>query len=194
MLRSPKKEEQQLPVGTYQDLEILDDLQGFLGIKGNDNSFNEEQQEDGDGHRIMSYKAQQQMPINSTCDAHYLFHWDLSSSLNMWEHELSFPTPQSTGDEISNAGNSNVKKEAAVGDYWEDAVEETEASLKLNLNYERVLEAWSNRGSLWAQHHHHPSFPLLSDNNYVSAFSPKIILSYLIFGSTSCFSFLLAYW
>lgn len=136
--RSPKKEDQQLSVSadTYQGLEILDDLEE------NDSSFfnEQQQQQHPDAPQITSHKAQQQMPIRcSTCDAHYCLHWDFTSHLNT----------------------SNVKQEQ-TGDYlgfWnttEDAVEETKASLNLNLNYERVLEAWSNRPSL--------SF---SDNHYL---------------------------
>ncbi|KAJ8439942.1 hypothetical protein Cgig2_004008 [Carnegiea gigantea] len=135
--RSPKKEDQQLSsvsADTYQGLEILDDFEE------NDSSFLNEDQQHPDAPQITSYKAQQQMPTNSTCDARCFLHWDFTSYLN----------------------NSNLKQEE-MGDYlgfWnttdqEDAVEETKASLNLNLNYERVLQAWSNRPSL--------SF---SDNNY----------------------------
>lgn len=141
--RSPKTEDQQLSdsADTYQGLEILDDLEE------NDSSFLSEEQQHPDAPPITSYKAQQQMPINCTCDAHCFLHWDFTSHLN----------------------SSNVKQEQ-VGDYlgfWntteEDAVEETKASLNLNLNYERVLQAWSNRPSL--------SF---SDNNYYLGEVPNL--------------------
>ena len=118
--RSPKKEDQQLSsvsADTYQGLEILDDLEE------NDSSFLNEEQQHPDAPQITSDKAQQQMPTNSTCDAHCFLPWDFTSYLN----------------------NSNLKHEE-MGDYFgfwntteEDAVEETKASLNLNLNYELSL-------------------------------------------------------
>ncbi|XP_022154898.1 uncharacterized protein LOC111022043 isoform X2 [Momordica charantia] len=64
-----------------------------------------------------------------------------------------FPVPVLSQTNIVGA-NEEAAAAAAFGRVSDDGdgrkKEEEEISLKLNLNYEEVLEAWSGRGSLWA--------------------------------------------
>lgn len=168
LLKSPKKEEQQLVPGNYGTLE---EIKGFLGI----NNYEAKVEEDED-HIVVN-----------NCDEHQYFGLDFFSS-NLENEELFFPKHEEFRGESfnnndnynnNNSNNSNnddedvishVKSEefGSIYGFWEEnAMEDTKASLNLNLNYEQVLEAWSNRGSLWAPNHHHESdhHPSLSVSN-----------------------------
>ncbi|XP_074295134.1 zinc finger protein CONSTANS-LIKE 16-like [Silene latifolia] len=140
---SPKKKEddqQVVPVTNQASIETLQDLRGFPGINNNV----EEDDED------KSVSKHDQMMHNS--DAHeYCVGWDLTSSIS-WE--------------VDQADHNTLMKKQEVDNslgFWgecnNNVAEETNANLNLNLNHEQVLEAWSNRGSLWAYNNdHHPSF------------------------------------
>uniref|UniRef100_A0A803LCU1 Uncharacterized protein n=1 Tax=Chenopodium quinoa TaxID=63459 RepID=A0A803LCU1_CHEQI len=173
-LKNPKKEEQQLVPENYESLE---EIKGFLGINNIEAKI-EEQEED-------------QIVVNNY-EEHDYFGWDFLSS--SWEsEELLLPNDQEIKNEsfnnysigsVNDDVNSHVKSEGfsshvnveecgSVYGFWdENVMEDKKPSLNLNLNYEEVLEAWSNRGSLQA--HHHPSFSVSKDH-YVS-------ISYLLYG------------
>lgn len=159
LLRSPKKEEQEVPDG----VENWDELEGFLGISDTTkcpSSIEEEEEDDDDAHLWINCKEQGESQG-----------WEFTSS--NWEDELAlFPKDQDSREESCNNNNedSNVKREEVVGSYFglgdEMSVnnEDTKTSLNLNLNYEQVLQAWSNRGSFWADHPSNYSF--ISNSNY----------------------------
>lgn len=141
LLRSPKKEEQEVPDAitsflpnsnqsyTYEDFNILDELEGV---------FNSEEEQ----------KLLQQSSSSGELD------WDFME----WEEF----TPVGEEGEDENEGKEQVteslsqypfeeqqiKRENIVG-FWE-MDDEKMVALNLNLNYQEVLDAWSNRGSLWA--------------------------------------------
>ncbi|XP_021835751.1 zinc finger protein CONSTANS-LIKE 7 isoform X1 [Spinacia oleracea] len=160
LLRSPKKEEQQLVPQNYQSIGTLEEIKGFLGIN----------------HIEAKVEEDDQIVVNNNiCEEHEYFGWDFFSS--NWESEESLlPNQEEIRDEsfdnyksISDDVNSDVKSESfgSFCGFWdENVMEDTKSSLNLNLNYEQVLEAWSNRGSLRAHNHHHPSLSV-SDHHYM---------------------------
>ncbi|XP_027332875.1 zinc finger protein CONSTANS-LIKE 6 isoform X2 [Abrus precatorius] len=141
-LRSPKKEEQEVPEAitsklpncnqpyTYEDFNILDELEGV---------FNTEEE--------------QKLAPQKHCSGK--FHWDFME----WEE---FPYIGEEEAEDDNEGKEHVienrrqcffeeqqiKRENIVG-FWE-VDDEKMMALNLNLNYQDVLDTWSDRGSLWA--------------------------------------------
>ncbi|RDX85895.1 Protein CHLOROPLAST IMPORT APPARATUS 2 [Mucuna pruriens] len=146
-LRSPKKEEQEVPDGivlpnsnqayTYEDFNLLDELEGVL---------NKEEQN----------LAQQ----NSSSGQ---LHWDFME----WEEFSPIGEDENEGKEqVTENTTSNslfeeqqIKRENVVG-FWE-VDDEKMVALNLNLNYQEVLDAWSDRGPLWA----HDCSLSLPDNN-----------------------------
>uniref|UniRef100_A0A803KS77 Uncharacterized protein n=1 Tax=Chenopodium quinoa TaxID=63459 RepID=A0A803KS77_CHEQI len=182
-LKNPKKEEQQLVPENYGSLE---EIKGFLGISNVEAKI--EEQED-------------QIVVNNY-EEHDYFGWDFLSS--SWEsEELLFPNDQEIKNEsfnnysvnsINDDVNSHVKSEGfssedcgSVYGFWdENVMEDKKASLNLNLNYDEVLEAWSNRGSLRAHHdHHHPSLSVSKDHYVSVVVSPH--LTGRVFGFWSWF-------
>ncbi|BAT81482.1 Protein CHLOROPLAST IMPORT APPARATUS 2 Precursor [Vigna angularis] len=141
VLRSPKKEEQEVPDAinsllpnsnqsySYEDFNILDEMEGVFNSKEEQNLL---QQDSSSGE----------------------FHWDFME----WEE---FARIEEEGED-ENEGKEQVtesmrqypfeekqiKRENIVG-FWE-MDDEKMMALNLNLNYQEVLDAWSNRGSLWA--------------------------------------------
>ncbi|KMT05385.1 hypothetical protein BVRB_7g175170 [Beta vulgaris subsp. vulgaris] len=159
-LRCPKKEEQQLVPEKFEGIGNLEEIKGFLGINNFDAKVEEEKEQH---HEILVNNT------NNFYGEHEIFGWDFSN----WENEdILFPNHQEIRDQSFNINDfdGNVKKEeedcGSFCGFWdENVMEETKTSLNLNLNYEEVLEAWSNRGSLWA-HNHHPSLSM-SSNHYM---------------------------
>ena len=183
LLRSPKKEEQEVPDAftsllpnsnqsyTYEDFNILEELEGVFNSK----------------------EEQELLQQNSSSGE---LHWDFME----WE-ELA---PFGEEGEDENEGKEQVtesmsqypfeeqqiKRENIVG-FWE-MDDEKMLSLNLNLNYQEVLDAWSNRGSLWADE---CSLSLATNNScYVSIYHPlilshassSILLLYLYAYSNAC--------
>ncbi|XP_004490653.1 zinc finger protein CONSTANS-LIKE 6 isoform X2 [Cicer arietinum] len=134
-LRSPKKEEQEVPESitpnfnksyTHEDFYLLDELEEYLNIE-------EEQQKIS--------------PQNSSGE----LHWDIME----WDEF------NRVGDEAEYSEEKNIKREN--NDEFGEVNDEKSVALKLNLNYQEVLDAWSDRGSLWAD-----GCSSLSTNNYAS--------------------------
>ncbi|XVE79854.1 hypothetical protein DITRI_Ditri14bG0090300 [Diplodiscus trichospermus] len=140
-LRSPKKEEQEVPDGTlfefndtkesYEDgeIDIMDELEGILGVE------NEEK-------------------LAGSNKIHGHLSWDLMD----WEsgfHNVEEEDEEDERDQKVYTGKffqeeseyGKVEKKENIG-FWED--DEKRVSLNLNLNYQDVLDAWSDRGPLWA--------------------------------------------
>ncbi|PON40022.1 CCT domain containing protein [Parasponia andersonii] len=172
ILRSPKEEEQQVPDTVVNDdfyegkdgnladqgVDIMDDLERILGInededqkltKGTTNvgqlnwefmewdeyfhNGGEDQEEEDD--------VSEQKPLFDIKD------YDKKYKCFYEEEDIEEEGYYTRG----NIGNINIKKEQ-LG-FWDDDYKRV--SLNLNLNYQEVLEAWSDRGSLWADDYSH---------------------------------------
>ncbi|XP_020222014.1 protein CHLOROPLAST IMPORT APPARATUS 2 [Cajanus cajan] len=141
LLRSPKKEEQEVPDSnqsyTYEDFNILDEL-----VEG-----------------VLNTKEEQELPHQNSSSAE--LHWDFME----WEE---FIPPFGEEGEDENEGKQEVRENTNMMDnrslfeeeeeikreninvgFWE-VDDEKMVALNLNLNYQEVLDAWSDRGSLWA--------------------------------------------
>ncbi|KAK9279697.1 hypothetical protein L1049_013377 [Liquidambar formosana] len=133
-LRSPKKEEQQVPdtnvtefsdtrdVYADEEIDIMDELEAILGLE-------DEKKLQGDG-------------MYGQLD------WDFMD----WEE---FPVGEEEEEEEDHKVDDSSSK--CIEDYviktenmgFQDE-DDNRVSLNLNLNYQEVLDAWSDRGSLWA--------------------------------------------
>ncbi|KAG5052791.1 hypothetical protein JHK87_004989 [Glycine soja] len=141
LLRSPKKEEQEVPDAnsnqpyTYEDFNILDELEGVLSTKEEQDSS---------------------LPQQNSSSSE--FHWDFME----WE-EFQPPNIEEEGED-ENEGKENRRSKCLFDEeeqemkiennnnivgFWE-MDDEKMVALNLNLNYQEVLDAWSDRGSLWA--------------------------------------------
>ncbi|KAK7385574.1 hypothetical protein VNO78_31299 [Psophocarpus tetragonolobus] len=150
LLRSPKKEEEQeVPDGitsllpnnshqsyTYQDFNILDEFE--------------------------DPKEDQKLPQQNSST-----HWDFME----WEEFGPIGEDESEGKEEQVRENSNTssclfqeqpKRENMNVAFWE-LDHYNMVALNLNLNYQDVLDAWSDRGSLWA---HDCSLSFSTNNAY----------------------------
>ena len=174
-LKSPKKEEQQVPdaiVTEFNDtkesyahgeIDIMDELEGILGIENEGKLA---------GNKIYGHLSWDFMDWEGG------FH-------NAEEEDEEDERDQKvyTGkffEEESEYGKA-VKKEN-LG-FWED--DEKRVSLNLNLNYQDVLDAWSDRGPLWTDDY---SISMANTGYYVSirpTYNPFLLLlvsvSYCIF-------------
>ncbi|KAG5122646.1 hypothetical protein AAZX31_14G183000 [Glycine max] len=144
LLRSPKKEEQEVPDAnsnqayTYEGFSILDELEGVLNTK-----------------------EEQNFPQQNSSSGGEL-HWDFME----WE-EFQPPNVGEEGED-ENEGKEHTRKNTRskclfeeeqaiirresnnnIVGFWE-VDDEKMVALNLNLNYQEVLDAWSDRGSLWA--------------------------------------------
>ncbi|KAG6677986.1 hypothetical protein I3842_14G057300 [Carya illinoinensis] len=142
-LRSPKKEEQEVPDTTVltkfsstkdityaehgEVLEIMDELEGIWGMEV-------------DAKLPQDTKKYGQL------------NWDFMD----WE-EFSYregDDEEEQKDQLENPNRCFFEEESycTIKKENDGVLEEDEkmSSLNLNLNYEEVLDAWSNRGSLWA--------------------------------------------
>ncbi|KAK8551022.1 hypothetical protein V6N13_119517 [Hibiscus sabdariffa] len=129
LIRSPKKEEQEVPDGTKGELDIIHELDGILGDENGDLS----------GDKM---------------DAH--LSWDFMDWETGFRHADYEEGEEDEGDhkvyraqyfEEECEYNQAVKTEQFG--FWE-LDDEKRVSLNLNLNYQDVLDAWSDRGPLWA--------------------------------------------
>ncbi|XP_054820062.1 protein CHLOROPLAST IMPORT APPARATUS 2 isoform X2 [Prosopis cineraria] len=151
LLRSPKKEEHQVPDAvlprlpdsaiaySYDDFDILDEL--------------------GDGVLACSEHDDRKLPRHQ-CYGDRL-NWDFLelegfSTADTEEAEVADDDDGGDDEEEEKMQvrskclleNEKIIKRENI-DFWEEEDEKT-TSLKLNLNYQEVLDAWSDRGSLWA--------------------------------------------
>ncbi|XWS71891.1 hypothetical protein CRYUN_Cryun03dG0176900 [Craigia yunnanensis] len=139
-LRSPKKEEQQVPDATvtefndtkesyaHGEIDIMDELEGILGI---------DNEEKLPGNKIHGHLSWDFMDWESG------FH-NAEEEDEVDERDQKVYTGKCFEEESEY--NQDVNKEN-LG-FWED--DEKRVSLNLNLNYQDVLDAWSDRGPLWA--------------------------------------------
>ncbi|KAF3454861.1 hypothetical protein FNV43_RR05309 [Rhamnella rubrinervis] len=160
-LKSPKKEEQQVPdtlVTKFsyprddqeeeEDVDIMDDLERILGI---------EEEEDEKPLRDIMYSSRGQLNWD-LMDWDELGNGEEQEELDIQEEDdkkLVFEKEISKCffEEESYLMNKKVivKRESSDGFWNIDADQDNKSvSLNLNLNYQEVLDAWSDRGSLWA--------------------------------------------
>ncbi|KAJ6302712.1 hypothetical protein OIU77_016742 [Salix suchowensis] len=171
-LRSPKKEEQEVPdtvVTQFSnvkeeaygngEIDVTDELEGIFGIEhdemlSNDNMF---------GRLSWDFMDLEEYPAVED-EGSEMFKFDDSRS-SFFEFEESH---YSTG---------KVIKEESIG-FGDGDEKGVCLNLNLNLNYQEVMEAWSDRAPLLAADH---SLPMASNDNYVSTLDKLIIFSYLFF-------------
>jgi hypothetical protein len=175
-LRSPKKEEQEVPDSTVltklaayadEELHIMDELEGIWGIEDD-----EKLPQDSKKYGQLNWD---------------FMDWEEFPNGEGEEQEqkvLEESTDRCFFEEESYYSSKVVVKKESVG-FWDDDDEKRPASLNLNLNYEQVLDAWSNRGSPWADGDgdgdgYGYSLSMASNGYYVST----------IFNSFSCSVFL----
>jgi hypothetical protein len=158
-LRSPKKEEQQVPDSVLtkisntkdayddEEFDIMDELEGIWGFEG-DEKFPQDNKYD---HQLSwDFMDWEGFPKREGEDE------------DEEEQKVFENTKQCFFEEEESYYSKDIKREN-IGVLDDD---EMRASLNLNLNYEEVLDAWSNRGSLWAD----DSSPSMASNgNYVSS-------------------------
>ncbi|VVA16502.1 PREDICTED: zinc finger CONSTANS-LIKE [Prunus dulcis] len=166
LLRSPKKEEQQVPDsinnsgeefsdtttttttttklddafdtnGDDHVVDIMDDWERILGI---------EEEEDG------------KLPSENMYGGHKL-NWDFMD----WDEFPKGEEDRCFCEDESYYERKVLKSESVA--FW-DEDDEKRVHLKLNLNYQEVLDAWSDRGPLWADDCSRSS--MASNGNYVS--------------------------
>ncbi|CAL5189708.1 unnamed protein product [Lathyrus oleraceus] len=145
-LRSPKKEEHEVPEAITpilppnfnkpyinEDFYLFDELEEYLNIE----------------------EEEQNSSPQNTCNSSNELHWDFME----WNE---FPFNERKDDNISKC-NFELKREIYNDGFWEVDDENCVAlKLNLNLNYQDVLDAWSDRGSPWADD---CSLSLSSSNN-----------------------------
>uniref|UniRef100_A0A2N9FHK6 CCT domain-containing protein n=1 Tax=Fagus sylvatica TaxID=28930 RepID=A0A2N9FHK6_FAGSY len=156
-LRSPKKEEQQVPDSVLtkisntkdayddEEFDIMDELEGIWGFEG-DEKFPQDNKYD---HQLSwDFMDWEGFPKREGEDE------------DEEEQKVFENTKQCFFEEEESYYSKDIKREN-IGVLDDD---EMRASLNLNLNYEEVLDAWSNRGSLWAD----DSSPSMASNgNYM---------------------------
>lgn len=158
--RSPKKEEQQVP-------ETITSIHSNYNNSCSDEDFNilDELEE------VMNIEEEQKLLPQKAC-------WDFME----WE-EFSSTVEEKDKVIVENKNECTfeeqkiIKRENNDG-FWEMEDEKIMA-LNLNLNYQDVLDAWSDRGSLWADD---SSLSYSTDNGfYVSTHYSSSILHFHIY-------------
>lgn len=170
MLRSPKKEEQQVPdtirfseIGKETD--VADELEGFWGMEV------EEDLPEGKnvcGENNWDFMDWEGFSVGEEEESHDRKVAD--TGMFFQEHESRFTSAKS---DQKNYG------------FWDDDDhEEKKVSLNLSLNYQEVLDAWSDRGPLRADEYSLS----MANNGYVSVLKQLICFSsfffYLVFNLT----------
>ncbi|KAK2982740.1 hypothetical protein RJ640_025156 [Escallonia rubra] len=168
LLRSPKKEEQQVPETinsrTGKDVDIMDEFEGIIGLEEN---FAE-------GNNIMYSQLNWDF-----------MEWEGFSVNEEEEHEGNHLKVEKIYEDTSmcfqEESHFNIKRENLGfleyddNDDDEEEEEEKRMCLNLSLNYQEVLDAWSGRGSLWAG-----EFSLSSRNNGYVSTTLLLILSFFL--------------
>ncbi|XP_059430996.1 zinc finger protein CONSTANS-LIKE 7 isoform X2 [Corylus avellana] len=150
-LRSPKEEEQEVPdssvhtkfsdtkaaYGDEEQLHIMDELEGIWGIEDDENLAKDSKKY---GQLSWDFMDWEEFPKGEGEEQEKKV---LESANQCFFEEASYY--------MSNSIKVAVKREN-IGSFWDDDDDDEKipTSLNLNLNYEQVLDAWSNRGSPWA--------------------------------------------
>ncbi|GLT80721.1 hypothetical protein SLA2020_521450 [Shorea laevis] len=141
-LRSPKKEEQEVPATAAGDweIDIMDELEGFLGIE------NEEKLLGGNGGGHLSWEFMDWEGFNNAEEEEE--EEDPEEEEEEEEEEERVRRKRFPVKEESQYKSRSVSKKENLNTLWDE--DENRVSLNLNLNYQEVLDAWSDRGPLWA--------------------------------------------
>ncbi|XP_057439915.1 protein CHLOROPLAST IMPORT APPARATUS 2 isoform X2 [Lotus japonicus] len=127
-LRSPKQEEQEVPDA------ITPILSNSYEVYSNED-FNILDEFEG----VLNIEEEHNLPLQKTSRGQV--HWDFME----WE-EFHAEDGEVTENRSKFLFEEQQIKRESVG-FWDD---EKMMALNLNLNYQEVLDAWSDRGSLWA--------------------------------------------
>ncbi|QCE00948.1 hypothetical protein DEO72_LG7g2239 [Vigna unguiculata] len=162
LLRSPKKEEQEVPEAitsvlpnsdqsySYEDFNILEELEGVFNSKEEQKLL---QQDSSSGELHWDFMEWEEFaPIEEEGEDENEGKEQVTESTNRYPFE-----------------EQQIKRENIVG-FWE-MDDEKMVALNLNLNYQEVLDAWSNRGSLWADD---CSLSLATNNGYYNGEVPVL--------------------
>ncbi|OMO82909.1 hypothetical protein CCACVL1_11687 [Corchorus capsularis] len=164
-LKSPKKEEQQLvPDSTlttefddikesnygHGEIDIMDELEGILGID------DENEEKFSTGNKIHGHLSWDFMDWEGCAGFHNMEEEDEEDDGGHGHHKVVYTSKcfeedqeEEEEEEEGEFDNNKVVKKENLGFCWEDD-DDKRVSLKLNLNYQEVLDAWSDRGPLWA--------------------------------------------
>lgn len=166
-LKSPKKEEQQVPdTNTFshlndtkkigEEVDIMDDLERILGINEDEVKFTKTNAgqlnwEFGDWDEFRGGEDQEEE--------------EEERELKLFiDKEISKCFFEEEGYYNNIIRNDVINREHHVIGFWDEDYHRV--SLNLNLNYQEVLDAWSDRGSLWAD----DCSLSMATNGYVSIF------------------------
>ncbi|KAM1254917.1 hypothetical protein ACFX2G_029803 [Malus domestica] len=157
-LRSLKKEEQQVPDSTHNSGEEFSDTNTTKLDDAYTNGDNDHEVDIMDAwEQILGIKEEEdgKLPSDNMYSGHEL-NWDFMD----WDE---FPNVEEEGEEIDQKVyhgtdkcffeeesyyKKNIVKCESIG-FWDDD-DEKKVQLNLNLNYQEVMDAWSDRGTLWA--------------------------------------------
>ncbi|CAK7330441.1 unnamed protein product [Dovyalis caffra] len=156
-LKSPKKEEQEVPDNivpqfsntkeeTYGsgEIDVMDELEGILGIEDGEMLSNPNMY----GRLSWDFMGLEEYPTVEDEEGSEMFKLDDNRSSFFEFEESHYST-------------SKVIKEESLG-FWDG--DDNRMSLNLNLNYQEVLDAWSDRGPLLADDY---SLSMASNGNYM---------------------------
>lgn len=185
LLRSPKKEEQEVPDSTDSahrfvvikeqpssyadgggiDFDIMDELEGIGCV--NNNNEDKDYQKSATDHSSRSQLTWDFMDMDWKGFANNNGDEEEDDEREQLQIEFTrnFLQHEDSDHEKKIINIKGVKKED-LG-FWDENAE-NRVSLNLNLNYQQVLDAWSDRGPLWADDFSLSSLP--SHGYYVSNF------------------------
>ncbi|KDP45740.1 hypothetical protein JCGZ_17347 [Jatropha curcas] len=156
-LKSPKKEGLEIPEDYGgREIDAMDDLQGILSIEDEENTCIPKD-ENGYGYGLLSWDFMElDEQINGEDGDGGCYYYNKFDKVNSFFEE-----------DYRDSSNNNMINRECIGFSLDNVDEEEEeedgiiiinnekkkkesVSLNLNLNYQEVLDAWSDRGSLWA--------------------------------------------
>ncbi|KAG8633857.1 zinc finger protein CONSTANS-LIKE 6 isoform X2 [Manihot esculenta] len=135
-LKTPKNEEQEVPAESIVDdsdngaFGIMDEFNGILGIEAEEKSSN-----DDNTYGLLSFDCMD------------------------WEEPPNDDHREEEEEEEEDSLFYSIKREITAVGLLDGDDDHNRVSLNLNLNYQEVLDAWSDRGPLWANHSSLSSFP-----------------------------------
>ncbi|XP_059626427.1 zinc finger protein CONSTANS-LIKE 7 [Cornus florida] len=145
-LRSPKKEEQEVPDTNFTLLsdtnhvyadkknDIMDELEGILGIEDEENLLPEGNMY---GHLNWDFMDWEGFSVGEEEEEEEEGDQKVANVTGPFQEESHYYY--------------SIKKENCG--FWDEFDEQKRVSLNLSLNYQEVLDAWSGRGSLWADNY-----------------------------------------
>uniref|UniRef100_A0A2P2MMC4 Uncharacterized protein LOC105125917 isoform X2 n=1 Tax=Rhizophora mucronata TaxID=61149 RepID=A0A2P2MMC4_RHIMU len=196
LIKSPKKEEQEVPEtvdhqfsngareanDARKEMDIIDELESILGIDSNKGEENLSKYSMSGQHGWDFMDWEENHPNGGCEELGDCCQFDEYRSKNFF-----------AGEEEEREYNIKVITTESVG-VWDVNEKNNNVSLNLNLNYQDVLDAWSDRGPLWVDnctlsmatngcfvsirlpYHHINSFAFISLSIYFSAISIRLVV------------------